>query len=67
MKETVEIKPASDGDGFCLHFAEAAPVWFSLEHHAISHAQEMYPWCEIVVFAGKDIIKERYQPRTQRE
>ena len=63
MSSAVEIKPAPDGDGFCLHFGDSPPVWFAQEHHAINYAHDVYPGRPIVVYEGEGIIKRRYEPR----
>jgi hypothetical protein len=55
----VEIKPAPDGDGFCLRIKNSDPIWFAHEHQAIGHAQEVFPMCEIVVHYGEGILKRR--------
>ena len=62
MAQVVEIKPAPDGDGFCLRFKDAAPIWFAHEHQAVNYAQDFYPVYEVIVYAGEGIIARRYAP-----
>jgi hypothetical protein len=62
MSPVVEIKPAPDGDGFCLHLGKASPIWFATEHAAVGYARDVSPGSEIIVFEGEGIIRRRYPP-----
>jgi hypothetical protein len=65
VAQVVEIKPAPDGDGFCLHLKGVSPIWFAFEHQAVNYAQDVYSTYEIVVYAGEGVIARKYPPATQ--
>jgi hypothetical protein len=58
----IEIGPVPDGEGFFFRVRGADANWFAHEHHAIIHALEVFPECEVVVYEGEGIIKRRYPP-----
>ena len=58
----VEIKPAPDGHGFYLYRKDAPPIWFTLDHHALNYALDVYPTCEVAVYAADGCITGRYSP-----
>jgi hypothetical protein len=62
MNNLVDIKPAPNGDGFCLYHKSAPPEWFSQEHHAIAHAQLYFADAIVRVFASDSIIVRTIEP-----
>jgi hypothetical protein len=59
---TVDIKPAPDGEGFCLHYGKLPPAWFAHIHHAINYAMEVFPRATIRVFESESIITRVIPP-----
>jgi hypothetical protein len=63
VHQFADIKPAPDGDGFCLHVGHLPPTWFAQEAQAIAYAQELFPKATIRIFAGGGIIDRTIPPR----
>jgi hypothetical protein len=59
MAPTVEIRPTADGKGCLLTYGQQQ-LWYELEVHAISFAQDACENCDIVVYHANGTVKHRY-------
>ncbi len=62
---TMTIVPFAGGVGYALK-GEGADFWFDNEIHAINYAQDLYPYCDIVVMNTDGTLRHRYNATAQK-